>query len=119
MQPTPEIDEALYSRQLYVLGHEAMLKMKNAAVLVVGVRGLGVEIAKNVALGGVKSITLYDPAPATIADLSSQVGWCGFPLGVFVLFCQLIYFFLRCSTFCGRRTWVAAARTCRRRGWQN
>jgi hypothetical protein len=29
--------------------------------------------AKNVALGGVKSITLHDPAAVQIADLSSQV----------------------------------------------
>jgi ubiquitin-activating enzyme E1 len=29
-------------------------------------------IAKNVALAGVKSLTLYDPTPAKIADLSSQ-----------------------------------------------
>jgi ubiquitin-activating enzyme E1 len=28
--------------------------------------------AKNIALAGVKSLTLYDPAPAAIADLSSQ-----------------------------------------------
>jgi len=41
-------------------------------VLIVGLRGLGVEIAKNIALAGVKSLTLYDPAPAAISDLSSQ-----------------------------------------------
>jgi len=67
-----KIDEALYSRQLYVLGHEAMRKMMASSVLIVGLRGLGVEIAKNVVLGGVKSVTLYDPAPATLADLSAQ-----------------------------------------------
>lgn len=67
-----EIDESLYSRQLYVLGHEAMRRMANSNVLVVGQRGLGCEIAKNVALAGVKSITLYDPAPVEIQDLSTQ-----------------------------------------------
>ncbi|KAI9690628.1 MAG: SPS-sensor component ptr3 [Bogoriella megaspora] len=67
-----EIDESLYSRQLYVLGHEAMKRMGSSNVLIVGLRGLGVEIAKNVALAGVKSLTLYDPRPAAIADLSSQ-----------------------------------------------
>ncbi|ORY90353.1 ubiquitin-activating emzyme E1 [Syncephalastrum racemosum] len=66
------IDEGLYSRQLYVLGHEAMKKMSVAHVLVIGLRGLGVEIAKNVILAGVKSVTLYDPTPATISDLSAQ-----------------------------------------------
>ena len=67
-----EIDESLYSRQLYVLGHEAMKRMSASNVLVVGLRGLGVEIAKNIALAGVKSLTLHDPIPAAIADLSSQ-----------------------------------------------
>ncbi|KAH8596037.1 hypothetical protein B0O99DRAFT_620858 [Bisporella sp. PMI_857] len=67
-----EIDESLYSRQLYVLGHEAMKRMGASNVLIVGLKGLGVEIAKNIALAGVKSLTLYDSAPASIADLSSQ-----------------------------------------------
>src|SRR5271156_2032813 len=67
-----EVDESLYSRQLYVLGHEAMKKMGSSNVLVVGLKGLGVEIAKNVALAGVKSLTLHDPQPVAIADLSSQ-----------------------------------------------
>src|SRR5262245_48009330 len=69
---TTDIDESLYSRQLYVLGHEAMKRMSASNVLVVGLKGLGVEVAKNVALAGVKSLTLYDPAPVAIADLSSQ-----------------------------------------------
>ena len=67
-----EIDESLYSRQLYVLGHEAMKRMGSSKVLIVGMRGLGVEIAKNIALAGVKSLSLYDPRPVKIADLSSQ-----------------------------------------------
>lgn len=75
----------------YVLGHEAMKKMSVAHVLVVGLKGLGVEIgeleaerldldwwlistaAKNVILAGVKSVTLYDKTPASISDLSAQV----------------------------------------------
>ncbi|KAI9727899.1 MAG: hypothetical protein M1828_005304 [Chrysothrix sp. TS-e1954] len=67
-----DIDESLYSRQLYVLGHEAMKRMGSSHILVVGLRGLGVEIAKNIALAGVKSLTLYDLKPATVSDLSSQ-----------------------------------------------
>jgi ubiquitin-activating enzyme E1 len=69
---TAEIDESLYSRQLYVLGHEAMKRMGASNILIVGLKGLGVEIAKNIALAGVKSLTLYDPTPTAIADLSSQ-----------------------------------------------
>ena len=41
-----QIDEGLYSRQLYVLGHEAMKQMSQSNVLIVGLRGLGVEIGK-------------------------------------------------------------------------
>ena len=67
-----DIDESLYSRQLYVLGHEAMQRMSNSHILVAGLRGLGVEIAKNIALAGVKSLTLFDPEPAELSNLSSQ-----------------------------------------------
>ena len=67
-----EIDESLYSRQLYVLGHEAMKRMGSSNVLIVGLKGLGAEIAKNIALAGVKSLTVYDPEKVTIADLSAQ-----------------------------------------------
>uniref|UniRef100_A0A672LXA3 E1 ubiquitin-activating enzyme n=1 Tax=Sinocyclocheilus grahami TaxID=75366 RepID=A0A672LXA3_SINGR len=67
-----EIDEGLYSRQLYVLGHDAMKRMQSSNVLISGLRGLGVEIAKNVILGGVKSVTLHDQGVAEWNDLSSQ-----------------------------------------------
>ncbi|CAI6762582.1 ANM_collapsed_G0032080.mRNA.1.CDS.1 [Saccharomyces cerevisiae] len=67
-----EIDESLYSRQLYVLGKEAMLKMQTSNVLILGLKGLGVEIAKNVVLAGVKSMTVFDPEPVQLADLSTQ-----------------------------------------------
>ncbi|PLW21703.1 hypothetical protein PCANC_03221 [Puccinia coronata f. sp. avenae] len=66
------IDESLYSRQLYVLGHDAMQKMANSDVLIVGMKGLGVEIAKNICLAGVKSVTIHDPAPTCKADLGTQ-----------------------------------------------
>ncbi|OBZ70160.1 Ubiquitin-activating enzyme E1 1 [Grifola frondosa] len=67
------IDEGLYSRQLYVLGHEAMKRMAASNVLIVGLKGLGVEIAKKLfVLAGVKSVTIYDPEPVQIQDLSTQ-----------------------------------------------
>ncbi|XP_074862123.1 ubiquitin-like modifier-activating enzyme 7 isoform X2 [Carettochelys insculpta] len=67
-----EIDEGLYSRQLYVLGHAAMRKLANTTVLVSGMKGLGVEIAKNIILAGVKSVTVHDPGNTQWTDLSSQ-----------------------------------------------
>jgi len=66
------IDEDLYSRQLYVLGHEAQRRMASSSVLLVGVDGVGVEIAKNLILAGLKSVTLFDPMPAMTADLAAQ-----------------------------------------------
>jgi ubiquitin-activating enzyme E1 len=39
-----DIDESLYSRQLYVLGHDAMRRMQASNILLVGCKGLGIEI---------------------------------------------------------------------------
>ena len=66
------IDEGLYSRQLYVLGEEAMRRMAKSNVLISGMGGLGVEIAKNVVLAGVKAVTIHDEKSATMQDLASQ-----------------------------------------------
>lgn len=38
------IDENLYSRSLYVLGHETLKKMAQSNILISGLGGLGVEI---------------------------------------------------------------------------
>jgi ubiquitin-activating enzyme E1 len=66
------IDEGLYSRQLYALGREAMSRMSRASVLVSGMGGLGVEIAKNLVLAGVKNVTIHDESSVTLDDLASQ-----------------------------------------------
>lgn len=50
-----------------------MKYLQTSSVLVSGLRGLGVEIAKNIILGGVKAVTLHDQGTAQWADLSSQV----------------------------------------------
>ena len=55
-------DESLF-RQLYVMGHAAQEEYW-VNVLLIGLKGLGVEIAKNIILAGVKSVTLYDPREA-------------------------------------------------------
>lgn len=68
----PSIDEGLYSRQLYVLGHEAMKRMGLSNILISGMKGLGLEVAKNVILAGVKSVTIHDEENASISDMSSQ-----------------------------------------------
>jgi ubiquitin-activating enzyme E1 len=67
-----DIDEGLYSRQLYVLGHDAMRRMATSSVLISGLGGLGVEVAKNVILSGVKSVVLHDRTLTSISDLAAQ-----------------------------------------------
>ncbi len=66
------IDEGLYSRQLYALGHDAMKLLSESNILVIGLNGLGVEISKNIILSGVKSVTLYDDKTASLDDLGTQ-----------------------------------------------
>ncbi|VDP91337.1 unnamed protein product [Echinostoma caproni] len=66
------LDEGLYSRQLYVVGVEGMKQLTTSNVFIYGVDGLGLEIAKDIVLAGVRSVTLYDPEPITWADLSTH-----------------------------------------------
>lgn len=66
------IDENLYSRQLYAIGFDAMKKMADSSVLISGMNGLGVEIAKNTILQGFKSVTLHDITTITNLDLSTN-----------------------------------------------
>ncbi|KAG7608331.1 Ubiquitin-activating enzyme E1 [Arabidopsis suecica] len=67
-----EIDEDLHSRQLAVYGRETMRKLFASNVLISGMQGLGVEIAKNIILAGVKSVTLHDENVVELWDLSSN-----------------------------------------------
>jgi len=50
-----------------------MWKMQKSSILICGMGGLGAEIAKNVILAGVKSVTLFDQKNVTYEDLSTQV----------------------------------------------
>ncbi|KZV25761.1 hypothetical protein F511_04822 [Dorcoceras hygrometricum] len=67
-----DIDEVLHSRQLAVYGRDTMRRLFASNVLVSGMQGLGVEIAKNVILAGVKSVTLHDEGTVELWDLSSN-----------------------------------------------
>ncbi|XP_064619138.1 ubiquitin-like modifier-activating enzyme 6 [Lineus longissimus] len=67
-----EIDDALYSRQRYVLGDNAMQRMAKSNILLYGLGGLGVEIAKNIVLAGIKNLVIQDSSPATYHDLGTQ-----------------------------------------------
>lgn len=67
-----EIDTDLYSRQIGVLGMSTMRQLLLTDVLIVGMTGVGVEVAKNVILAGVHSVTVHDNNPVQLRDLSSQ-----------------------------------------------
>lgn len=56
-----EIDTNLYSRQIGTFGIETMGKLIKMNVIIIGQRGVGVEIAKNLILAGPKSVQIYDP----------------------------------------------------------
>ena len=57
----------------YVLGLPAMQRIQGAKVLLSGLQGLGAEVAKNLVLMGVGSLTLHDPHPTCWSDLAAQV----------------------------------------------
>ena len=67
-----KIDIKLYSRQLSVLGMETMKKIIKMKILIIGLRGLGVEIAKNIILIGPNEVQIYDPEIVKINDLGSN-----------------------------------------------
>ncbi|VDM68364.1 unnamed protein product, partial [Strongylus vulgaris] len=48
---TTGLDTNLYSRQIYALGESAMMNLRRASILISGLGGVGVEIAKNLILG--------------------------------------------------------------------
>ncbi|KID89243.1 Molybdenum cofactor biosynthesis, MoeB [Metarhizium guizhouense ARSEF 977] len=65
-------DIALYDRQIRLWGIAAQEKIQNAHILLITMRGLAHEIAKNLVLAGVGSITLLDGSSVTEADLGCQ-----------------------------------------------
>ena len=67
-----KLDTNLYSRQIGTFGMETMGKLIKMKVLLVGMRGLGVEIAKNIILAGPKEVTIYDPTKVIINDLGAN-----------------------------------------------
>jgi ubiquitin-activating enzyme E1 len=60
-----------YPRQIGTFGLEAMLKLTKMRVLIVGIRGAGIEVAKNTTLAGVHTMGIYDPEPTEVRDLPS------------------------------------------------
>lgn len=58
-----------------------MQRIQGAKLLLSGLQGLGAEVAKNLVLMGVGSLTLHDPHPTCWSDLAAQVRLLGGALG--------------------------------------
>ena len=67
-----EINTNLYSRQIGTFGMETMGKLIKLKVLIVGMRGLGVETAKNLILAGPHRVDIYDPTTTEMRDLGAN-----------------------------------------------
>ena len=65
-------DFQLYSRQLICDGITSFRKLMCSKILIYGMRGLGVEVAKNIILKGPEKVTIFDPEMATIRDRNSN-----------------------------------------------
>ena len=67
-----DIDENLQSRQLAVYGKDTMKKIMGSKVLISGLNGLGLEIAKNLILANVQQVTIHDIKTITTMDLGAH-----------------------------------------------
>lgn len=63
---------ALYDRQIRLWGAQAQERIRSANILLVSLRALGTEIAKNLTLAGISSLTIIDDEPVTEEDLGAQ-----------------------------------------------
>ncbi len=62
----------LYSRQIYTYGLDVMDDILKLKILIIGLRGLGIEIAKNIILAGPKEVSISDKNICKINDLGSN-----------------------------------------------
>ena len=66
------IDENLYSRQIILFGIETMTKISKLKILIIGLRGLGIEIAKDIIVSGPNKVIVFDPNKVESRDLGSN-----------------------------------------------
>ncbi|CAK66666.1 unnamed protein product (macronuclear) [Paramecium tetraurelia] len=64
--------EIYYSRQAAALGWDTQDKLEQLDCFIYGLRGLGLEIAKNLILMGLKRIVIYDKTILSISDLGTN-----------------------------------------------
>ena len=67
-----KVDDNLYSRSILTYGMETMKKLSTLKVFIYGLRGLGIEVAKNIILNGCEEVSICDPTTVKINDLGSN-----------------------------------------------
>jgi len=67
-----EQEAQLYDRQIRLWGLDAQKRLRAAKVCLLGVRGLGCEVAKNLVLAGINSMKMVDNSVVTDEDATSQ-----------------------------------------------
>ncbi|XP_030045018.1 SUMO-activating enzyme subunit 1-like, partial [Microcaecilia unicolor] len=67
-----EEEAAQYDRQIRLWGLEAQKRLRASRVLLVGMKGLGAEVAKNLILAGVKGLTMLDHQQVSEEDTRTQ-----------------------------------------------
>ncbi|XP_055556066.1 SUMO-activating enzyme subunit 1 [Falco cherrug] len=67
-----EEEAAQYDRQIRLWGLEAQKRLRASRVLLVGMKGLGAEVAKNLILAGVKGLTMLDHQQVSAEDTRAQ-----------------------------------------------
>ncbi|EPS27301.1 hypothetical protein PDE_02244 [Penicillium oxalicum 114-2] len=63
---------ALYDRQIRLWGVQAQEKIRSANILLITVKALANEVAKNLVLAGIGSLTIIDHEPVSEADLDAS-----------------------------------------------
>jgi ubiquitin-like 1-activating enzyme E1 A len=63
---------ALYDRQIRLWGVQAQEKIRNANILLITMKALANEVAKNLVLAGIGSLTIIDHETVTETDLGAQ-----------------------------------------------
>lgn len=67
-----EEEAELYDRQIRLWGIESQNRLKQSKVLLLGMNALAAEIAKNIVLAGISSLTIIDGQQVTNDDLENN-----------------------------------------------
>ena len=67
-----KVDDNFYSRSILTYDMKTMKKLLQLKVFIYGLRGLGIEVAKNIILNGCKEVSIYDSNIVKINDLGSN-----------------------------------------------